>query len=198
MTNTFYFLLFFLLFGSQAQEPSWDKVSESDGILTKIGSDPQTGFPIFESTVTINSDKQSVFKQLTDYDNLKNLLYSVSESKKLSDKDDGAVAFYYFDMPWPVSNKYTTTEEYWTISENQIDIRIESTESDYQPDDDITKIEYIKTNWTLSATDDNTTKVTYRSTGDPMGIPNWVVKMFLSASPKETLTNLKAKCEGSD
>lgn len=198
MVNTFYALLIISAFPFQGEVTEWDKVSESDGVLTKIGTDQKTGFPIFESVVTINTDKESVHKQLTDYDNLKNIVYAVSESKKIADKEDGVVVFYQFDLPWPVSDKYAITKEYSEFSESQINIYVKSTSSDYRPSRDLSKIDLVTTNWILDELDDETTRVTYRSTADPMGIPNWVVKLFLSTSPRETLKRLREESEAND
>lgn len=181
----------FLCFLNQQDDPVWEKVSESDGIETKIGTDSHTEFPIFESTVTIPSNIHLVYEKLMDHNNLKSLVYGVSDSKRLEDQDDRTIVYYQLDLPWPVRDKYAITEEFAYKSERRIDILIKSIEHEYKPADNLSKIDMLLTNWELYQLGDNSTKVVYRSTADPMGIPNWIVKLFLSTSPKETLKNLR-------
>ena len=196
MKNSLFVLLIF--WSDQSQDPVWEKTSNSDGIETKIGTDPKTDFPIFESQVTIDADIETVHKLLMDHDKLQEMVYGVSDSRRLPDAEDRVLVYYRLDLPWPVRDKYAVTEESYTLSDNRIDILIESVEYEYTPEDDLSKIDMLHTDWELYRIDDSTTKVIYRSMADPMGIPNWVVKLFLSTSPKETLRNLRERAELAD
>ena len=189
------FVIFLFASGFQSPDPMWEKTSVSEGVETKIGTDPKTGFPIFESTVTINGNIKTIFGKLTDHDRLEELVYGVSDSKRLPDDEGRVVVYYQLDLPWPVRDKYAVTQEVSTIQENRIDILVKSFNSEYEPEENLSKIDMLLTNWELYQIDATTTKVVYRSTADPMRVPNWIVKWFLSTSPRETLFNLRSVVE---
>ncbi len=184
-----------LLNGIEPSQQEWDKVTESDGIEVKIGTQAGTGFPIFESTVTIKAEMSVVYQQLIDHENLKEIVYSVSECRRVTDYEEQIVVYYRMDLPWPVSDKCAVTAETYSITDEKILIHIESVDLAYQDEENLSKIEDLVTNWKLYKVDDQTTKVVYGSCADPGGIPGWVVKLFLASSPKETLRNLREKSE---
>ena len=177
-----------------AQDINWDKTQVDDSVETRIGTDPSSGFPIFESNVEISCSLHEAFNLLTDYEKLHSFVYGVSDSKQLKTESDSVFVFYQLDLPWPVRDKYAVAYEEYKISESEIIIEIKSVNHPHKVDG-LSKIMHLHTDWELRQINSSTTHITYRSTADPMGIPNWVVKIFLANSPKETLKKIRTELE---
>lgn len=200
----FGFLLF--LFGTSTLFPfktnqnppkpnEWHKSREGDGIIVYTRSQEGTPFKEIKAVVTIESSLNSIVGALTDYDNYKNWVYSTSKSKmvkKINERE--FLAYHYIDAPWPVNDRDVVMHIALSQDPKTFKTTVHST-SQHNYLKSVENVVRVKNNvaiWELQPIAKNKVECTYYLKSDPGGnIPAWILNMFISEGPYESIKKLK-------
>ncbi len=152
----------------------------------------------YRADAIIHAPIDEVYNFITDFHNYINWVYSCSIIELLKEEKDKKYAYYaYFDIPWPFQNRDVVSE--LTInhhSDGCIEIHTIPGKG-YKPlVPDAIRIEELEAYYLFIPQTDKSTKIKMRGKYDPGGyIPDWLIKLFLTMGPLETLQEIKKNAE---
>jgi hypothetical protein len=178
----------------QAQT-AWKFKGEKDGIKTYTREVPNSRIKAIKLESTFQAPLNQVVGVLLDIKSSAEWAYktrSVTILKQVSPTE----VYYYSEisMPWPVANRDFVGHLTATQNANTKVVTIDGpVVPDYVPKKkDLVRIEKSVGQWVLTPINDRETKIEYSLQVDPGGgAPAWLVNLFSSEGPTQSLKNLK-------
>ncbi len=189
------FLLSLLFCGPGRVQAQWKLHSDRDGIQVYTKTVPNSPFKALKTICHVETSLTRLTAVLLDVKNTKDWVYATKICKLL--KQTSPSELYYYSevtLPWPASNRDfiiriavtqdPKTKALTVIAENQ---------PDYVPaQKNIVRIRESEAHWLITPTANGLVRVEYTMQVDPSGLlPAWLVNMFVSKGPYQTLKMLR-------
>jgi ribosome-associated toxin RatA of RatAB toxin-antitoxin module len=176
----------------------WIQKSNNDGIQIFTAKLDNSKFKSVKVICTVNATPAQLIALLFDIDRLPQWVYNarnVRLLKKISDKE--LVYCSEVKTPFPVTNRdYVSHLRLERKSSNIIFISSQA-EPGYIPEmKGIVRVQHSKASWTITALNNNETKIEYVIQFDPAGsVPAWLVNMFVTEGPYQTFKKLRQRVQ---
>jgi hypothetical protein len=183
-----------LQFSAQSQE-DWVLKKDKDGI--KVFSKKKEQFKLNEIKVesTFDGRISQLAAVLLDVNNHKNWVYRTAATQLLKMLSPSSLLYYSeTSCPWPFDNRDLVVQLAITQNaENKVMmIDVKNIEGYLPEKNDIVRLKYLRTNWTVTPLPNNQFKVDYQIQVDPgINVPAWLLNIFTINGPYDTFVNLK-------
>lgn len=193
--------LLFQLSYAHAQTP-WKLQSEKDGIKSYTREVPNSKIKAIKLETTFQAPLNQLVGVLLDIKSSPEWAYKTRSATVLKQVSPTEVYYYTeLSMPWPVANRDFVGH---LIASQNPDTKVVTIDGPVVPDyvpkkKDLVRIEKSVGKWVLTPLNDRETKVEYILQVDPGGnAPAWLVNMFASEGPTQSLKNLRAQLKKFD
>ncbi len=175
----------------------WELVLEKNNI--KVYNSPsKDGYSFYKERALVNYPLSHVYSFFTDVENYSNWINNCTEIYKIKTEKDNYYRYAsYFDMPWPVQNRFSVSEinVIYAGADSMI-LRSEhypNHKIDYNGALEITRYyESVK----LYRKDNTSTIIVLEGAYDPGGlIPPWLVSKFLKYGPYDTMIKIRRQLD---
>lgn len=188
-------LLLFTLFlvTSFTNKPTkWRKAYNKKGILIYTRSTPK-GFKEFKAITTINKPMNSVLAVMKDYEAHPDWMLAIKECKRVKQVNPKTRYLYYMiRLPWPLANRDLVSKSTFKLQKDGSVLMTMSAAPKKKPKiKNRVRIKEAKGYWKVIPINKNQTKVVYQYASDPVGLPPWLVNMFLLDAPLNSFEGLK-------
>ncbi len=181
-----------ILVGLMARADGWELVKDKDGIKIYTRSTENSKFKTYRGEAIINIGMNEMYRILIDLDNYDQWVYSNSERRLLSETGNGEYTYYsVMSLPFPFDNRDMTTV--MKVSMGQDTIRFVTSLVKGKPSPKgIVPIAAYEEITTLVKLGEKQVKMIMEGYFEPGGtLPAWVINMFLSEGPYQSLMTLK-------
>ena len=142
----------------------------------------------------VNSDINSIFDFILDFDNSFRWMYKLEESEILGKKNDSLFHVYFkIEMNWPLKKRDLVSDVKIYKDDEEIVVSLNSSPKFIPLNKDFVRINDSKSEWILTKIDSNTTKVSLQSYAVIEKIPSFVIDMFILDGPLHSLSNLRKR-----
>jgi len=193
-------LLLFISFISSSftvlQSREWKKAYDKKGILIYTRS-TSSGFKEFRAITTINKPMKSVLAVMKDYKAHPEWMLAIKECEKIKQVNSCTRYLYYMiRLPWPLSNRDLVSKSSFSAQKDgSVLMRMEAAPTKKAKVKKRIRIKKAKGYWKVIPLKGNKTKVIYQYASDPVGLPAWLVNMFLLDAPLNTFEGLKKQVQ---
>ena len=177
-----------------AQE-TWIERKKSNGITVFSKKRPNDKYQELRVETIVDGKVSQVLAAVTDVNHHDDWVYKALNTKIIRKLKPGE--FYYYtqiDAPWPFENRdlvlhmkveYDAASGVAIIHTNNIDNILE-------PVPEVVRLTYSRGHWTFTPQAGNKVKIEYEILVDTgIGLPSWLINMFVATAPYETFKNLK-------
>ena len=179
------------LFGINYEE--WELKKEKNNIKVYLRDKDSFTKEYLDETI-INSDLNSIYNVILDYDNAHKWMYKL-ESSKILKKESENLFYVYFtvNMNWPLKKRDLVSNVTVKKAKNNIIIELNSKPDYTKRNPNYYRIEDTRSIWNLIKIDSKKTKVTLQSYAEIEGIPEFITDMFIIDSPMYSMSKLREK-----
>ncbi len=176
--------------------PQWTQAKAADGIMVYTRMSEGSPFKEIKATLTLDCSISTLVGVLTDYENYKNWIYSTSHSQTLSKISNTEFTMYQIvKTPWPLDNRDVCLKvkvaqdpkTFFTTVHSHAEPSLKGI---------VAGLVRVRTNtgsWEITPIAKNKVNCTYFLKTDPGGaVPAWILNMFISEGPYESLKKLKS------
>ena len=190
-----YFLIF--SYSGSAQQP-WNEVKKSGECKAYTRSTKDGKFKEYRSTAVIHAPLDAavaVYCEVMKHPQWMKDIAGVNKFKTLSEKE--WYIQYKVDMPWPMEDRDAVYHIRLLQQESDKSVKVFF---DSEPDALPAQPGYIRISkssgyWKFSNQSDGTIMAETIGVTDPAGVPAWIVNMFISDGPLQTILNFKKLAE---
>jgi len=120
-------------------------------------------------------------------------MYRIGNARRVNRLSNHITHTYYqIDMPWPLDDRDIVSKVEFSVEEDGTAVyAMTATPDEVDLQDGHVRIEKAEGQWRFKPTGTNQVEITYQYKSDPVGLPTWVVNMFLLSAPKETLNSMR-------
>ena len=182
-----------------ADEPAWKQIADDDGIIVWKKSVPGTSFVAFRGRGLVDADIYDVFAVLYDVDHKKELMANCVDYRLLEYRTPGNVIVYnrigspFFlisDRDSVIETKVVFEPEHKRI----VTSFFKGDDQLMEPPSGVVRTKALQGSWTLQATEDGKTELTYQVMADPGGLlPGWLVNLASRKLPHQTIQNMRSQ-----
>jgi len=173
-------------FAQLSEQNKWSLAKEVDGI--SVYTRNVVGYQIKQTKVEtiVDLPLKVLYKVLTDFNHHDDWMVNFSNSELLTSADSLAYIYYVeVDAPWPIMDRDLVIKgalEY--MSDSLVILSTNKVEGYKEERDKFVRIPMMHGLWQFEKIDEQRTKVTNSTHGDPGGmIPSWIVNIKLVADP---------------
>ncbi len=192
------FLLFLAVFlpGTGSWADGWELVKDKDGIQIYTRLTEGSKFRTYKGEAILKIGMDDMYRTLTDLDNYDQWVYSCKESILLSKTAEDEFIYYsVMSLPFPFDDRDMTTKMKVTRGDGTIRFATSLIKGKQSPEGLVPVAAYEEAT-TLIKTGDNQVRMIMEGYFEPGGsLPAWVVNMFLSEGPYESLMAIKKTYE---
>lgn len=170
----------------------WSLAKEKDGI--RVYTRKVEGYQIKQTKVETIVDLpiEVLYKVLIDFDHHDDWMVNFSNSELLTSADSATYIYYVeVDAPWPITDRDLVIKgslEY--MSDSLVILSTNKVDGYKEEQDKFIRIPMMNGQWQFEKIDEQRTKVTNSTHGDPGGmIPGWIVNIKLVADPINSIQN---------
>ena len=183
-------------------QTTWKFQGEKDGIKSYNSENSNSKIKAIKLEATFQAPLNQLVGVLLDIKSSPEWAYKTKSATVLKQVSPTEV-YYYTElaMPWPVANRDFVGHLMATQNQNTKVVTIDGpVVADYIPKKkDLVRIEKSVGKWVLIPINDHETKVEYSLQVDPGGnAPAWLVNMFASEGPTQSLKNLRLQLKKPD
>ena len=187
---------------ASSKDTRWQLIKEEKGIkvytLESLKIAPKIKIVKAKAIATINAPLNKVRAILDDIDHRHEWIPYLKLSKALTNYNSNdnkikRIEYSHFHAPWPASDRDFVYEiELIASSDKQLVYKMKSVVSELMPiNNQIIRANLLETIYTLTATNNETTKVEIIFHADPKGwIPDWIVNIIQRVLPYKILVKL--------
>lgn len=174
----------------------WEMIKERRGVEIFSGDIAGSNVVAFRGVSTINASMEKVVSVIYDVSRIKEWMSDLKSSRVLEKKSKfQKIEYNRTSAPWPISDRdFVYSVDFKVDSENKtIDIQIENaTHADAPEVPEVVRGELLSSRYFLKSIEDGLkTYIEVEILADPKGsIPKWVVNLFQSAWPLNTITGI--------
>lgn len=167
---------------------------DSIQVYNKPNSD---GYSYYKANGYVYADINSIYYFLRDIANFPEWVNNCTETKLLDKKGEELIYFALYEMPWPVSDRYSITR---LTVEEKTDKVIQlqsnpSAETSYSYEDGL-RITRFNEQVSLTKINDRLTYIEMYGAYDPGGaIPSWLTDKFMKYGPYDAIMAIKERLE---
>jgi hypothetical protein len=186
----FLIILPFLLFGQKENE--WKLIKQQKGIDVYSKTIKQSPIKAVKATKLVNCSLASAVAVILDVDSHTKWMYQSKNARILKMVND--TTWYYYaqsDTPWPAYDRdYVSIITITRNPDGSISVSGKGI-PDYIPEkENIVRLPYSESLWKFTAVNENNTFVELYLSVDVGGtIPPWIINLFISKGPYQTLLN---------
>ena len=179
------------LFGINSEE--WELKKEKNNIKVYL-RDKDSFTKEYLAETIINSDLNTIYNIILDYDNAYKWMYKL-ESSKILKKESENLFYVYFtvNMNWPLKKRDLVSNVTVKKAKNNIIIELNYKPNYIKRNENYYRIEDTRSIWNLIKIDSKKTKVTLQSYAEIEGIPEFITDMFIIDSPMYSMSKLREK-----
>ena len=179
------------LFGINSE--GWELKKEKNNIKVYL-RDKNSFTKEYLAETIINSDLNSIYNVILDYDNAHKWMYKL-ESSKILKKESENLFYVYFtvNMNWPLKKRDLVSDVKVEKTKNNIIIELNSKPDYTKRNPNYYRIEDTRSIWNLIKIDNKKTKVTLQSYAVINGIPEFITNIFILESPIHSMSKLREK-----
>ena len=96
-----------------------------------------------------------------------------------------------FKLPWPFDNRDAVNILKLTSKEDGVWIDILNPIEEYPQEKNVYRVQRTEGYWNITEDVGGKTRLTYAAVGEPGGIPNWIINIFLFESPLDAINNIR-------
>lgn len=96
-----------------------------------------------------------------------------------------------FKLPWPFDNRDAVNILKLKELEEGVWIDILNPEEEYPKEKNVYRVQRTEGYWNITEESTGKTRLTYAAVGEPGGIPNWIINIFLFESPLDAINNIR-------
>ena len=186
-------LLTILLFCSYTnQNGEWQKSYNKNGLVIFTRT-TDSGLKEFQAKATLDATVGEIAAIFKDWKAHPEWMRTMTKAELVEQSDAKTRYLYYvIDFPWPLSNRDMVTKSRFSKKEdNSVVMKVWCKPKKKKEQKNLVRIEEAEGFWKLIPLKDGKTKAIYQYKADPVGIPNWIVNMFLLEGPKESFFGLR-------
>jgi hypothetical protein len=172
----------------------WEKVLDREDIIV-FNKPNEDGYSFYRAEALINHPISSVYAFLSDIEKYPEWVNNCTDVEVLSSQKDKAYKYtLLFDMPWPVSNRFSVLQLRIThVSADTILFRSLPAKNHAVEHEQAVEITRFKEEIDLYVIDENTTKILMYGAYDPGGkVPSWLTDKFMKYGPYDAVLNIRA------
>lgn len=200
MRIPFLFLYFTLmplfLFSDGDGDMEWKLVKQQKGISVYIRSVPETPINAIKATTTVNCEMATALAVILDAENHSNWMYQSKTAEVIEQISD--TSWYYYAQtrtPWPAFDRdFVSKISVHRNNDKSISV-IGVGIPDHIPEkENIVRLPYSLSEWRFTSLRPGTTCVElYLSVDIGGNLPTWIINMFITRGPSQTLINFSAE-----
>lgn len=193
MKGYFVILISLLLTGLNGFADGWELVKDKNGL--KIYTRPTEGsqYKTYKGEASLNMGMQELYHVLADVEQYDQWVYECSESRLLSKVENSEYTYYsIMELPWPFDNRDMTTTMKVSFSSDTIRLATKLTKAKQPQTKGLVAVTAYDEVTTLIKIDDDHVRMIMEGYFEPGGsLPAWLMNMFLSEGPYESIINIK-------
>lgn len=200
--KTLYFTLLFcsLIYSNLASQQDWQLVREESDMNIFERKPTNSKFKQVKIKTTINAPLSKVVAILEDISNQKNWMYGTKEVTLLPQENE-VITYMITDMPFPIKDRDIVIkyERYQDPNTRVVNTKTTAVNG-YKPlTDKFERIKDFTSTYKLVPLENGLTQVEYYLEADPGGnLPAWVVNLFTTKGPSESMKSLIELAESED
>lgn len=190
------FILFYLV-SSFAPAPTagttdWKLSHNAEGITIYTRNDGD-GQKEFKATTLVNTNVKNCVGIMDDIHLHEKFMFRVYEGERISRLSNEITYTYYrVDMPWPLDDRDIVSKVHFALDEDgTATYSMYATPDEIPQKEGVVRIEDAEGLWRFRPMANDQVEITYQYKSDPIGIPAWVVNLFILSAPKETLSSMR-------
>ncbi len=194
LVKRFYIIIILILLqGMNSCADGWELVKDKNSIKIYTRQTEGSSFKTYKGEATLKIGIQQLYDILIDVDHYDQWVYECSESRLLSKVENSEYTYYsIMRMPFPFENREMTTRMKVSFSNDTIRLStrlINGTQTKKKGLVGMTAYDEVTT--LIKAGDENV-RMVMEGYFEPGGtLPAWLVNLFLSAGPYESLMSIK-------
>lgn len=186
------FLLAEITAPASAGSNDWTLDYNDDGITIHTRVDAN-GRKEFKAVTVANTTVKNCVGMMDDINMHHDFMYRILGAERISRvSNELTYTYYQVDMPWPLDDRDIVSKVHFDVdAEGGVTYSMYA-EPDQTPlKDGFVRIEDAEGFWKFRPLSNEQVEITYQYKSDPVGIPTWVVNLFVLSAPKETLRNMR-------
>ena len=195
ITSMFLMLITSIPVHSLSETTNWKLVKNEDGIKVYIARSLHSDIIKAKSSIDINFSISKVQSVLDNIEKRQEWIPYLKKSSILKhESENESLEYSLFSAPWPASDRdFVYRLKMISNTKNKRVYQMQSDVSDLKPKNDgVVRAVLFESIYTLTAIDENTTRVNLTFHADFGGwLPDWISNMVQKALPYKTLRNLK-------
>lgn len=196
-----FLLVFFLITRCFAQQHvCWTLQKSKDSIDVYTQLTPDSKYKSIKVITTFQSTLPTIVGLITDVDSYSKWINNCTQSKLLKSAGDSTIIFYEnYYLPWPASDRDMIVHLKIKYNDTKTSVTLTSRgDADYIPGKDgAVRIPEFEGSWKLSLQPNGKIFGEYMAMINPGGyIPAWLVNMFLTNGPYDSIVNMKKVLAG--
>jgi hypothetical protein len=181
---------------ANAQSKEWILTEEENGIKIYTRDSGIENLTEVKAELTVDVPVENCAAVFLDIGAYTEWIYSTIETEVLKVKSNRNIIYRtVLDMPWPADDRDAILDLNLSYDKssntliNKVDL---ATNYNYPSVVDIVRIPKLKTHWKIKEISTGKCQISYYIGSDPGGdIPGWIVELFVSTGPIESLTKFK-------
>ena len=171
----------------------WELKKEKNNIKVYL-RDKDSFTKEYLAETIINSDLNSIYNVILDYDNAHKWMYKL-ESSKILKKESENLFYVYFtvNMNWPLKKRDLVSDVKVKKAKHNVVIELNSKPNYIKRNENYYRIEDTRSIWNLIKIDSKKTKVRLQSYAVIEGIPEFITNIFILESPIHSMSKLREK-----
>jgi hypothetical protein len=186
-----------MLSGLNGLAGGWELAKDKNGVTIYLRPTEGSPYKTYKGEATLAMKMEELYSILIDVENYDQWVYECSDSRLLSKAENSEYTYYsIMRLPFPFDDRDMTTTMKVTFSNDTIFLATKLRKTDHPPRKGLIAIAAYDELTTLIKIDDRHVRMIMEGYFEPGGsLPAWLMNMFLSDGPYESIMNIKERCE---
>lgn len=152
-----------------------------------------SGMKEFKAITLVETTVKNCVGIMDDINRHHDFMYRIGGAQRLNRLSNEVTHTYYeINMPWPLDDRDIASKVEFSVEDDGTAVySMIATPNEVDLKEGYVRIEEAEGQWRFKPTGPNQVEITYQYKSDPVGLPTWVVNMFLLSAPKETLHSMR-------
>ena len=185
------------LSGLKGYADGWDLVKDKNGVRIYVRPTEGSSYKTYKGEATLAMTMEELYRVLIDVENYDKWVYECADSRLQSKVDNSEYTYYsIMHLPFPFDNRDMTTTIHISFGNDTIILATKLKKPDQPQPKGLVAVTAYDEVTTLVKVDDHHVKMIMEGYFEPGGsLPAWLMNMFLSEGPHESIMNIKEQYE---
>lgn len=170
----------------------WKKDLEKDNLVVYLADVPNSDIKAFRGVSVYDASLDKLVSAVTDMDHLPDWAEGAIHAEVVKSEGNTQWCYYVNKFPWPYKNRDgVIAQKVVKYGDDKVSVLLSTNRDMEKPRENLVRVNELLGGWHFRKLDEDKVELTYEVHMEPTGtLPAWAVNMVLTATPKNTLTNL--------